>query len=333
MAALFPALLAPVKGEADDGAPARQEDAAPGKDLPEGGDQADALAWLAAALWIAPAAQQPTQQQPALPEAPVSQAAAPQPVAVTPQAVVPMEQQPLPAMPDAAASARQQPMTAPQPQPVRGVEIAPVASPAAVPAPRMVEEVQVARIAPAAQVFAAAIQRASVGEDQPSAAAPQSVLAMLPAGTDTTIHAVAAMADPHQSTLDMKRDDWPQQMIQRIDALRDAANANDATIRLIPDALGKIDVSLKREGEGVSVRLDAHQPETRQILADAQPRLVELAEARGLKLSAVTGGASDMTGHLPSQQQQQQRAAPIPAAPAPVTAQEDETFAADDRIA
>ncbi len=244
-----------------------------------------------------------------------------------------VEQQPLPAVPDAASSVSRQPMAAPQCQPVRGVGIAPVASPAAVPAPRVAEETQVARIAPAAQVFAAAIQRAGTGEDRPSAAAPQSLPAVLPVGTDPTIHAVVAVADPHQSTLDMKQDDWPQRMIQRIDTLRDAANANDATIRLIPDALGKIDVSLRREGESVSVRLDAHQPETRQILADAQPRLVELAEARGLKLSAVTGGASDMTGHLPSQQQQQQRAALIPAAPAPVTAQEDETFAADDRIA
>lgn len=230
------------------------------------------------------------------------------------------------AMPDKVAAMQASPTAKPESQP--GASAVPLAIAAPAPA-----EPQAARIAPAAQVFAAAIQRAAV-EDRPATGQP--MLAAPPAGTDNTLHAVAATADSRHAALDMKQDNWPQQMIQRIDALRDAANANDASIRLIPDALGKIDVTLKREGDGVSVRLDAHQPVTRQILADAQPRLTELAEARGIKLSATTGGSADTAGQTLSQQQQQQRAhqsAATPAAPPRATAEADDTVAADGRIA
>lgn len=56
---------------------------------------------------------------------------------------------------------------------------------------------------------------------------------LLQAGA-TTIP-VAGTADARQQALDMGRHDWPQKMIDHIDALRDAANANDTSIRLVPD--------------------------------------------------------------------------------------------------
>ncbi|UVO52512.1 flagellar hook-length control protein FliK [Sphingomonas sp. SUN019] len=114
-------------------------------------------------------------------------------------------------------------------------------------------------------------------------------------------------------------------MIERIDALRDAANANDTSIRLIPDALGKIDVSLKRDGDTVAVHFTAQHAETRQLLADAAPKLAELAEARGLKLAQ--GGADTA-----SQQQQRQQPA-APAAAAQRRARTDDTESTDTRIA
>ena len=181
-------------------------------------------------------------------------------------------------------------------------------------------------------MFAEAIRRAAA--DERTAAAPQPAATfVLPAGTDNAAHAVAATADARHAALDLKQDNWPQAMIQRIEALRDTANASDTRIRLIPAALGAIDVSLKRDGDAVSVHLAAHQPETRQILADAQPRLADLAEARGLKLSASTGSATtDAGGHAAAQQQQQQRTAAAPMRPASAASADDEA-ASDERIA
>jgi len=362
----FLALLAPVSPSPDD---TRQEDAAPGKDLPDADsdDPAAAFAWIAPALPLlpdtppAPAETMPvavsmpgtrtppsaiTAGAPALPAEPTTVSAetgarTTPPVAIqdAPRPDAPVERPAPVAAPTqrAASDSPAAPVVATHDpsQPVRAtisIDRPPreqAASPAApvtrTPAPHTPTEPQVARIAPAAQVFAAAIRRVVV-EDRP--ATPQPMLAAPPVGTDHALHAVAAAASPQQPALDLKQDDWPHRMIQRIEALRDTANANDASIRLIPDALGKIDVSLKREGDSVSVHLDAHQPETRQILADAQPRLAELAETRGIRLSATTGGATDTAGHMP----QHQHRAHQPAAPrAPTAAADDtETLAADD---
>ncbi|HEX7850815.1 MAG TPA: flagellar hook-length control protein FliK [Sphingomonas sp.] len=113
----------------------------------------------------------------------------------------------------------------------------------------------------------------------------------------TPADAVALVAKPGQAerqALDMGRQDWPQKMIDRIEALRDDANANDTSIRLKPDALGRIDVSLRTHADGaVTVRFSAEQPTTRALLADAAPQLNAAAEARGIRL---TGTSVDLTG-------------------------------------
>ena len=81
-------------------------------------------------------------------------------------------------------------------------------------------------------------------------------------------------------------------MIDRIEVLRDDANARDTRIRLVPDALGSIDLSVRKDGDAVHVHFTAENQATRTLLAEAQPRLAELAEARGVKL----GGATVDTG-------------------------------------
>lgn len=172
----------------------------------------------------------------------------------------------------------------------------------------------VSRIAPAAQVFADAIHRAA--RDDRGPALPDAI--GLTVAGDIKTHVVAAAADAQHGALDLRQEQWPTRMIERIDALRDAANANDTSIRLIPDALGKIDVSLKRDGETVTVHFVAQQAETRQLLADAAPKLAELAEARGLKL---TQGGADTAGQ---QQPRPQPAPPIAAAPRRADANTDE---------
>ncbi len=182
-----------------------------------------------------------------------------------------------------------------------------------------------ARIAPASQMFAAAIQRAVRDERRPVVS---DTIASL---TGTAIVANAAKIEASATPLDMARETWPTKMIERIEALRDLADANDTSIRLVPDKLGAIDVSLKQDGDTVQVQLNAHQPETRQLLADAQPKLTEMAEAKGLRLSTQTGDGS-ASGQQP-QQQQQQRAATITTNHRRTAAEPSLATADDERIA
>jgi flagellar hook-length control protein FliK len=105
---------------------------------------------------------------------------------------------------------------------------------------------------------------------------------------------VAQPAEMQRQTLDMGRQDWPQQMIDRIETLRDNANANDTSIRLKPEALGQIDVSIRSHADGaISVKFTAEQPAARTLIADAQPQLTVAAEARGIRLS---GTSVDLAG-------------------------------------
>ncbi len=158
-------------------------------------------------------------------------------------------------------------------------------------------------VASAAHVFGAAIQAAAHGRDEPA-----DTPAIGPLAAPVAASAIASIphADP-QAPLDMRHERWPTAMIERIEVLRDAANATDTRIRLIPDALGAIDVSVRKDGDTLHVHFNAEQAATRTLLQDAQPRLAELADARGLKLShgAVETGAG--TG-----QHQQRAATPQP---------------------
>ncbi len=161
-------------------------------------------------------------------------------------------------------------------------------------------------VASAAQVFGAAIQAAAHGRDEP---ADTPAIGPLAAPAATPAIASIAPSDP-QAPLDMRHERWPTAMIERIEVLRDAANATDTRIRLIPDALGAIDVAVRKDGDTLHVHFTAEQAATRTLLQDAQPRLAELADARGLKLShgAVETGAG--TG-----QHQQRAATPQPQQP------------------
>lgn len=95
---------------------------------------------------------------------------------------------------------------------------------------------------------------------------------------------VAAASGGQQAGIDLTRDPGLHRMIDRIETLRDAANATDTRIRLIPDALGPVEISVRKDGDAVQVRFSAQQEATRQLIADATPRLTELAEARGVRI-------------------------------------------------
>ncbi len=109
---------------------------------------------------------------------------------------------------------------------------------------------------------------------------------------------VQAMSATDQAPLDLSRDDWPNAMIDRIAAMRDAAEAADTRIRLAPENLGALEISIRRDGDRMHVHFTAEQPATRQLLADAASQLIELANARGVKLggSSVDSGTGGQPG-------------------------------------
>ena len=165
------------------------------------------------------------------------------------------------------------------------------------------------RSGPAARIFADALHRITA-HDRPG-----------PAHLDPQLQAVPppdaalAVTSPQQPPLDMGQRHWPAQMIARIEALRDAADAVDTSIRLVPDALGTIDVSLRRDAGGVHVHLAAEQAATRTLLTDAQPRLADLAAERGLKLAQTSVDGGSWGGATGGERQQPYRRPDQPHAP------------------
>lgn len=183
--------------------------------------------------------------------------------------------------------------------------------------------------APAAQVFAAALAAPLVEPiERATPADPASPEVQLLRTVELQRTTVQAAAQADQAPLDLSRDDWTGKMIERIAALRDGVEAADTRIRLAPENLGTVDVSIRRDGDRLQVHFTAENPATRQLLADAAPRLAELAEARGLKLgqSSVDSGSGDSRGQ-PHQQ-------PQPSTPArPASARAANGTASDARIA
>lgn len=183
----------------------------------------------------------------------------------------------------------------------------------------------------AGRVFADAIHRA-VSAIDPAPSLPCDATALMAAGPITAAPATA-VASP-TAPIDMTRELWPQAMVSRIEQLRDMMDAADTRIRLIPDALGAIDVSLRRDGDTVQVQLVAEQPQTRALIAEAQPRLAELAEARGVKLQQAGTDAQATGGQLGHGQfgagQGQRQPQPQPQTPQPAAPPRTRTAAGTD---
>ena len=150
-------------------------------------------------------------------------------------------------------------------------------------------------------LFALAMDRSSDDtETRPIFAATTAATLLQPADAAALI---AKPGEAQRQALDMGQPDWPQKMIDRIETLRDNANANDTSIRLKPEALGRVDISLKAHADGVvSVRFTAEQASTRSLIADAAPQLQAAAEARGIRLSQTN---VDLSGSGQSDRQRQ----------------------------
>lgn len=162
---------------------------------------------------------------------------------------------------------------------------------------------------PAGQVFAAAMAASTWHERIPRTTEPgqsdaAAALGIAASAQPSEQIAVKATGDSGGTALDLTQDSGLQRMIDRIETLHDdasdRANARDTRIRLIPDALGSVDVSVRQEGDRVHVHFTAGLEATRTLLADAQPRLTDLAAARGVRIggtsvSADTAGGSGTT--------------------------------------
>lgn len=293
----------------------RQDDAATGKELPDKDKDVDpALAWL-----FGPP--QATLPPPAPTPAPVTGTAvvtpelAPEVAPDVPTAAALPEAKPAPvepqgmcdvdvvkprmfALPDVAPAA--QPDAAPQP-----IKLPPIQ-------PRMPDIATAPAAAPAAAPVALpALLALSMTDrtDRDDKAMP-SISPLAALAQPATTLPIAPTGDVQRQMLDLGRQDWPQKMIDHIEALRDNANANDTSIRLKPEALGRVDIALKTHADGaISVRFTAEQPTTRTMLVDATPQLSAAAEARGIRLS---GTSVDLSGQGDQRSQPQtDRAQPI----------------------
>lgn len=181
----------------------------------------------------------------------------------------------------------------------------------------------------AAQVFAAAIS-ASFDSAVASALRTTDPVAVQAHGvaTEQLRTTVQAMSGADQPPLDLSRDDWAGKMIDRIVTLRDAAEAADTRIRLAPENLGNVDVSIRRDGDRLHVHFTAENPATRQMLAEAAPRLAELADARGVKLgqTSVDAGTGGQQG-APNQPRSHQPARPASAMASDIRSDRDDRVA------
>ncbi|THD38258.1 MAG: hypothetical protein E7773_00430 [Sphingomonas sp.] len=316
--------IGPPAAKAAPGDPDRQDDAAPGNSLPDKDKpQVDpALAWLFGAPRIPPAqpiankAPEPVTTPvigivapeappivavPLVPTAPVGKD---MPSPITPQVETPptpMDPVILPNKPDVSPPLNQPKPVAPTMTPLPSVGPSQPVAPPMTPLPPL---------APSAVTLPAlfALPMTSTPEarddDAPATLAP---LAAAIHAADTTA-SIAPTGDAQRQTLDLGRQDWPQKMIDHIEALRDNANANDTSIRLKPEALGRVDVSLKTHTDGaVSVRFAAEQPATRALLVDAAPQLAAAAEARGIRLSGTSVDLSGQGEHRPRPEVERQQ--------------------------
>jgi len=115
-----------------------------------------------------------------------------------------------------------------------------------------------------------------------------------------------AFAASHRPVGDTGRAEWMQAMIDRIAEMPQAEGGRrDAQIRLVPDALGPVEVTIEQRQERLHVTLQAETPQARQLLSDAAPKLHELAEARGIRFAQTGFGSTDSQDRRQTPDQQQ----------------------------
>lgn len=117
-----------------------------------------------------------------------------------------------------------------------------------------------------------------------------------PATATQTIAAVAATGQGQDATLDTRDQQWAAKMIDKIEALRDASPVRETKLSLMPEGLGKVDIAIRQDDSGsLHVQFNTDTQAARQLIADAQPKLAEIAQERGIRLGS-TSVESNATG-------------------------------------
>jgi flagellar hook-length control protein FliK len=144
---------------------------------------------------------------------------------------------------------------------------------------------------------------------QPAGEAPPTTpLTAAPPVTPAADRSLSAAAGP--AVLDTARDDWMSAMIEHVTEMREAGGARALHIKLLPDALGAVEVRVRQEDSRVGVEVVAQNPAAQQLLAEAAPRLHQMAEERGLRLGQGSIGGGMSGGDPGGSRQGEDRRAP-----------------------
>lgn len=111
-------------------------------------------------------------------------------------------------------------------------------------------------------------------------------------------------------TLDLSNDDvWIEQLARDIVAAK--SNSGDISFRLMPRHLGRLDVAMRAEEGGVTLRLDTQHEATAKIVTAAQGRLVDDLRQQGVRVAeAEVTCTPDEAGRHARQEQGRASAAP-----------------------
>jgi flagellar hook-length control protein FliK len=165
----------------------------------------------------------------------------------------------------------------PLPQKLSIADVAPGVPPAAVASPSVAD-----------QIFAAFDRpRGQAGAN--TAGDPQSALSTLaaPATGVQTAAAVAATGQAQDAPLDTRHQEWTAKMIDKIEMLQ-GGPVREAKISLMPEGLGKVDIAIRHDDAGLHVQFSTDTPSARQLIADAQPKLAEIAQERGIRIGSTS---------------------------------------------
>lgn len=121
----------------------------------------------------------------------------------------------------------------------------------------------------------------------------------------------------NRPAIDTSRAEWMQAMIERIAEMPQVDGKREAQITLRPDALGAVEVRIEQRQDRLHVTMNADSPQARQLLTESAPRLQELAEARGLRLSQAGVGGGESHDRRPQPERQDPA---MPQAPRPASA-------------
>lgn len=139
-----------------------------------------------------------------------------------------------------------------------------------------------------------------------------STLAAPTTGTQTAA-AVTAAGEAQDAALDTRHQQWTAKMIDKIETLQ-GGPVRETKLSLMPEGLGKVDIAIRQDDSGsLHVQFNTDTQAARQLIADAQPKLAEIAQERGIRLgstsveSSATGTGAGTGSNPNSQMNQGQR--------------------------